>query len=78
MEKNATILSTLEELLKVIDARANVTIFRQLKNGNQEFLRLNKVYNLIADPEFTNEYGSYKIIGLCIALGVANILIEEA
>lgn len=76
--KNATILSTLEDLLNVMDARANVDIFIQLKDGKEGLLRSNKIYNLIADPEFIGKYGSYKVIGLSIALGVTSILIEEA
>lgn len=76
--KNATILTTLENLLNVMDARANVEIFIQLKDGKEGLLRSNKLYNLIADPEFIGKYGSYKVIGLSIAFGVASILIEEA
>ena len=76
--KNATILTKLEALLDVMDARANVDIFIQLKDGKEGLLRSNKIYNLISDPEFIGKYGSYKVIGLSIALGVASILIEEA
>lgn len=76
--KNATIISTLEDLLNVMDARANVDIFIQLLGGKEGLLRSNKIYNLIADPEFIGKYGSYKVIGLSIALGVASILVEEA
>lgn len=76
--KNATILSTLEDLLNVMDARANVDIFIQLKDGKEGLLRSNKIYNLISDPEFIGKYGSYKVIGLRVTLGVASILIEEA
>ena len=76
--KNATILSTLERLLNFMDARASVDIFRQFSDGGQELLRGNKVYNLIADPEFIGKYGSYKVIGLSVTLGVASILVEEA
>lgn len=77
--KNATIISTLEAILNVMDARASVDIFRQFSDGGQELLRGNKVYNLISDPEFIGKYGSYKVIGLCSTpFGGANILIEEA
>lgn len=78
--KNATILTTLEDLLNVMDARANVNIFRQLKDGNQELLRSNKIYNIISDQEFFGAYNvcEAKVIGLSVALGVASILIEEA
>lgn len=75
--KNATIIMTLEALFKVMDPRTNVGIFRQLKDG-QELLRANKLYNLLADNEFIGKYGSCKVIGLSVALGVTSILIEEA
>lgn len=78
MKNNKNIGATLEELLNVMDARANVNIFKDLGNCKDELLRSNKIYNLISDPEFIGKYGSYKVIGLSIALGVASILIEEA
>ena len=76
--KNATILSTLEAILNFMDARASVDIFRQFSDGGQELLRGNKIYNLIADPEFIGKYGSYKVIGLSVTLVGVIILIEEA
>ncbi len=78
MKNNKNIGATLEELLKVMDARANVNIFKDLGNCKDELLRSNKIYNLISDPEFIGKYGSYNVIGLCVTLGVASILVEEA
>lgn len=78
MKNNKNIRSTLEELLNIMDARANVNIFKDLGNCKDELLRSNKIYNLISDPEFIGKYGSYYVIGLCVTLGVASILIEEA
>lgn len=78
MKNNENIGATLEELLNVMDARANVNIFKDLGNNKDELLRSNKIYNLIADPEFIGNYGSYDVIGLCVTLGVVSILIEEA
>jgi hypothetical protein len=78
MKYNKNIGATLEDLLNVMDARANVNIFKDLGNCKDELLRSNKIYNLISDPEFIGKYGSYCVIGLCVTLGVASILIEEA
>ena len=76
--KNATILTTLEELLNVMDARANVNIFESKENNKQDLLRSTKLYNLLPDDLFITVYGDYKVVGLSIALGVVSILIEEA
>lgn len=78
--KNATILSTLEALLNVMDARANVNIFKATADGKEELLRSNKLYNLLADNEFIGNRSIYnaRVIGLSITLGVTSILIEEA
>jgi hypothetical protein len=80
MGNNAVINSTLEELLGVMDARANVNIFRQLKDGKQELLRSNKIYNIISDQEFFRAHNvcEAKVIGLLVSFGFASILIEEA
>ena len=78
--KNATILSTLKDLLNVMDARANVNIFRQLKDDKQELLRSNKLFRLLADNEFIGDRSIYnaRVIGLSVTLGETSILIEEA
>ena len=80
MKNNAHINATLESLLGSMDARAYVNIFRQLKDGKEELLRSNKIYNIISDQEFFGAYNvcEAKVIGLTIAFGVASILIEEA
>ena len=78
MEKNATITATLDSLLNVLDARANVDIFREIENG-QEGVRGTKIYNLLSDPEFMCKYGSHKVIGVSInVLTGISILIKEA
>lgn len=77
MKNNAHINATLEALLGVMDARAYVNIFRQLKDGKEELLRSNKLYNLLADYEFIDKYGEYKVIGLTIVLGNKCLLIKE-
>ena len=46
MKNNAHINARLEDLFEFMDARAYVNIFRQLKDGKEELLRSNKLYNL--------------------------------
>ena len=78
MEKNANITATLDSLLNVLDAKANVDIFREIENG-QEGVRGTKLYNLLSDPEFMSKYGSHKVIGLSVnVLTGISILIKEA
>lgn len=79
MEDNAIINTRLEDLLNVMDARANVNIFR-LKDGKQELLRSNKLFRILADNEFIGNRSIYnaRVIGLSITLGETSILIEEA
>ena len=73
-----------EEIPKVEDGHypygAYVNIFRQLKDGKEELLRSNKLYNLLADNEFIGNRSIYdaRVIGLTVTLGVVSILIEEA
>lgn len=76
--KNSTILSTLEELLNVMDARAHVNIFNKELSKDERLIRSEKLYCLIADNEFLSQFGSFKVVGLSVALGVTSILIEEA
>lgn len=75
--KNATILMTLNDMFAIMDARANVTIFKQSESG-ESLLRATKIYNLLSDTHFMGEYGKYKVIGLSYCLGDTSILIEEA
>lgn len=80
MKNNAHINATLEAVLGVMDARAYVNIFRQLKDGKEELLRSNKIYNIISDQEFFGAYNvcEAKVIGLSVTFGATSILIEEA
>ena len=81
MKNNAHINARLEDLFEFIDARAYVNIFRQRKDGKEELLRSNKLYNLLADNEFIGNRSIYdaRVIGLTVTLGVVvSILIEEA
>lgn len=79
MENNAIINTRLEDLFDIMDARANVNIFRTTADGKEELLRSNKLFRLLADNEFIGDRSIYnaRVIGLTVALGVASILIEE-
>lgn len=78
MNNNAIINTRLEELLNVMDARANVNIFKSKENNKQDLLRSTKIYNFLSDGLLMTVYGDYKVVGLSIALGVTSILIKEA
>ena len=79
MKNNAVINMTLGTLLGVMDARANVDIFR-LKDGKEELLRSNKLFRILADNEFIfdRSISNARVVGLNVTLGVTSILIEEA
>lgn len=79
--KNATILTSLDNFLDILDARANIEIHKEVDNSavhSQELLRSTKVYNLLSDMEFLGDYGSYKVVGLSVCFGIVSILIMEA
>lgn len=80
MKNIAIINTTLGTLFGVMNTRATVNIFRQLNDGNQELLRSNKLFRILADDEFIGDLSIYnaRVIGLTIILGVVDILIEEA
>ena len=80
MNNNAIINTRLEDLFEIMDARANVNIFKKTEDGKEELLRSNKLYRLLADNEFIGNCSIYnaRVIGLSVALGVTSILIEEA
>ena len=76
MNNNAIVNTRLEELLGVMDPRANVTVFEKAEDGKEVIIASSKLYDILSGW-FVNIYGSYKVIGLTVALGVASILIEE-
>lgn len=80
--KNSIINTRFKDLLEVMDARANITIFIALPDDKEYFLTSTKVYNLITDnlghTDYIGVYGDYKVIGLSITLNITSILIEEA
>ena len=78
MENNAIINTRLEQLLNVMDARAYVNIFNKELSKDERLIRSEKLYRLIADDEFLSQFGSFKVVGLSVTLGVISILIEEA
>lgn len=76
--KKVTILAQLNSFLDVLDARANIEIFKTVDNtGKQELLRSTKVYNLLGDSEFLGNYGFYKVKRLNVGWRVVSVLIEE-
>ena len=78
MNNNAFINARLEELFKIMDPRANVTIFKKAEDSKAELLSSTILYRLLSNDEFIGKYGDYKVIGLTIVVGYLSLLIEEA
>lgn len=65
----------LKDLLNILDARARVSIFTsETKAPVKDSVN---VYELLADKEFINTYGSLEVSGLVSFIHVTNILITE-
>ena len=77
MNNNAVIQTRLEELFKVMDPRASVTIFKKAEDNKEELLRSTILYRLLSDDEFIGKYGDYKVIGLTVVVGRTSLLIKE-
>lgn len=77
--KNAIINGfRLKDLLNILDARANVTIFTGITTEDKVSEDAVKVYELLADKDFINKYGKKDVTGLVSFMNVTHILIEEA
>lgn len=77
--KNAIINGfRLKDLLNILDARANVTIFTGITTEDKVSKDAVKVYELLADKDFMNNYGKKDVTGLVSFMNVTHILIEEA
>lgn len=68
----------LKDLLNILDARTNVTIFTGISAGDKVSEDAVKVYELLASEEFIKIYGKREVKGLVSFINVTNILIEEA
>ena len=74
MEKNALIISGFGSLLKVLDARAYVSVFK----GELDNIKFNvPVYELLSDKEFISEYEYYNVSGIIGTLTGLNIVITK-
>lgn len=78
MKNNAHINATLEAVLGVMDARADVIIYKNINDSKDTPLITDKIYKLISDPEFIGKYGNYHVIGLTVFTSITALLIEEA
>lgn len=72
---NQFIICTVESLLEVLDARANIDIFVLKEDGTNERIASRKVYEVLNDREFFSEYGRRCVIGISRALNITNVLI---
>ena len=78
MENNATINTRLEDFLNILDARADVVIYKMINDSQDTHLTTDKIYNLISDSEFIGKYGNYKVIGLKVFSRITGLLIKES
>lgn len=77
MKNNNYLKITLGELLEILDARGFINVFTKV-GDRENSIKFIKVYEFISEPELMRKYSSYKVIGLNVAIGSTNILIEEA
>lgn len=79
MNNNAIINGfRLMDLLNILDARANVTVFTGITADDKVSSDAVKVYELLTDDKFMESYGKQEVTGLVSFINVTNILIEEA
>ena len=78
MNNNALINGfRLMDLLNILDARTNVTVFTGITADDKVSKDAVKVYELLADKEFINDYGKRDVKGLVSFINVTNILITD-
>lgn len=76
MEKNALIISHFGALIKVLDARAYISVFTgETKDDNIKFNV--PVYELLADKDFIEQYEFYNVSGIVGTLNGLNIMITK-
>ena len=76
MEKNGLIITHFGTLIKVLDARAYVSVFTgETKDDNIKFNV--PVYELLADKDFIGEYEFYSVSGIVGTLNGLNIMITK-
>lgn len=78
MNNNALINGfRLMDLLNILDARTNVTVFTGITADDRVSKDAVKVYELLADKEFIKDYGKRDVKGLVSFINVTNILITD-
>lgn len=78
MNNNALINGfRLMDLLNILDARTNVTVFTGITADDKVSKDAVKVYELLADKEFISQYGKRDVKGLVSFINVTNILITD-
>lgn len=77
MKNNAVINARVEEILKVIDARAYTIIYLRDKDGKESLLYSGYLYDALANKSFIDTYGAYKLVGMSIIVSSVTLLIEE-
>ena len=78
MENNSIIGFRLKNLLDILDARANVTVYTGITENDKITSNAVKVYELLANTDFINKYGKKEVMGLVSFMLCTNILIKEA
>ena len=75
MEKNAVIKIRLHDLLGILEARECVAVYVE---GREAWIKSGKVYDLLVDKDFMQQYGERFVTGLISFPITTNILIEKA
>ena len=71
--KNEMIIKTsLEELLNVLDARANITVF----TGKEDHYCTMKVMSFLCEDELMRLNGKKAVTGIAICLGIISIQLK--
>lgn len=77
MEKNAVIAGNLDSLLRVLDARAVVSLFIRCQGKDRNLFDNVPVWHILAAFPDQDVLAKYKVIGLTLGVNTS-ILIEKA
>lgn len=77
MENNAVVVGYLDSLLKIMDARATVSLFIRCQGKERKLFLDVPVWHILAEFPDQSVLAKYKVIGLTFGVNTS-ILIEKA